>query len=133
MTTYSRSDLATRIGRDLGVIGAEETPSAADLAWLEETVSSEVAMLGVVGMPIWNGSDMEIPQEYLTPLSRRIGLAVAASFGLTDLATAELAMERAENVLAKMAAPHAGRPLTLRTDDVKRGSARFNFSSGQSY
>ena len=33
MTTYSQSDLATRVLRDLGLIGAEEVPSAADLQW----------------------------------------------------------------------------------------------------
>jgi hypothetical protein len=31
MTTYSQSDLATRVLRDLGLIGAEEVPSATDL------------------------------------------------------------------------------------------------------
>ncbi len=36
MTTYSQSDLATRVLRDLGLIGAEEVPSAADLQWSAE-------------------------------------------------------------------------------------------------
>src|SRR6185369_1157219 len=97
MTIYSQSDLATRVLRDLGLIGAEEVPSAADLQWSVETVGSEVALLGSIGLPIWNGSDLSVPLEYLAPLSRRVGLAVAPSFGLIDTASAQIAMrERSE-------------------------------------
>src|SRR5712671_754110 len=99
MPTYSQSDLATRVLRDLGLIGAEEVPSAADLQWSAETVGSEVALLGSIGLPIWNGSDLSVPLEYLAPLSRRIGLAVAPSFGLLDTASAQLAMREAERYL----------------------------------
>jgi hypothetical protein len=113
MTTYSQSDLATRVLRDLGLIGAEEVPSAADLQWSEETVGSEVALLGSIGLPIWNGSDLSVPLEYLAPLSRRIGLAVAPSFGLLDTASALLAMREAERTLTVMANPRGGNPLPL--------------------
>jgi hypothetical protein len=38
MTTYIQSDLATRVLRDLGLISAEEVPSAADqLLWRRAT------------------------------------------------------------------------------------------------
>jgi hypothetical protein len=131
MTTYSQPDLATRVLKDLGLVGADETPSADDLAWATETVSSEVAMLSAIGIPIWNGSDMVVPNEYLTVLSRRIGLAVAPSFGLTDLATAQLAMREAERYLTIMAAPRSASPLSLRTDDATRGSSGFNFMTGR--
>jgi hypothetical protein len=133
MTTYSQSDLATRMLKDLGLVGAEETPSAPDLEWAQETVGSEIAMLGTIGMPIWNGSDMAVPQEYLTPLSRRCGLAVAPSFGLMDAATAQLAMREAERYLTVMANPRAGKPLPLITNDAKprRYNYGFNFSTGQ--
>lgn len=132
MTTFSQSDLATRVLRDLGLIGAEETPSAADLEWAEETVSSEVAMLASIGLPIWNGSDMSVPLEYLAPLSRRIGLAVAPSFGLMDQASAMLAMREAERYLTVMAAPRGAAPRTLRANDATgyRNSA-FNFTTGR--
>lgn len=130
MTTYSRSDLATRVLRDLGLIGAEETPSAADLLWAEETVSAEIAMLGEIGLPIWNGSDMSVPIQYLTPLSRRIGLAVAPSFGLTDPAVAMQEMREAERNLTIMASPRLGSPIGLRTDDATRYRRTFDFSTG---
>lgn len=96
MTTYTTSELATRVLKDLGLVGAEETPSAVDLAWAVETVQSEVMMLSAKGIPIWNGSEVEVPQEYLTLLSRRIGLAVGPSFGLMSQAEAEAAMKMAE-------------------------------------
>lgn len=131
MTTYSQSDLATRMLKDLGLIASEEVPSAPDLEWAQETVGSEVAMLAVIGLPIWNGSDMAVPQEYLTPLSRRCGLAVAPSFGLMDIATATLAMREAERYLTVMANPRAGSPLTLITNDAKPRRSGFNFSTGQ--
>lgn len=131
MTTYSRSDLATRVGKDLGLLGAEETPSAADLEWLEETVSGEVAMLATIGLPIWNGSDMAVPLEYLTPLSRRIGLAVAPSYGLMDPAKALVAMGEAERYLTVMAAPRGSHPQTMRSNDATgRRVSVFNYSTG---
>jgi hypothetical protein len=82
MTTYSQSDLATRILKDLGLVAAEETPSASDLEWAQETVSSVTAQLAAEGIEIWNGSDQSLPLEYLVPLSKRIGLDIAVSFGL---------------------------------------------------
>ena len=131
MTTYSRSDLATRVLRDLGLIASDEDPSPDDLAWAEVTVSFEVGLLNNIGLPIWNGSEMAVPESYLTTLSRRIGLAVAPSFGLMDMATAQLAMREAERYLTIMAAPRGAHPLTLRADDAKRGDAPFNFTTGR--
>lgn len=133
MTTYSQSDLATRMLKDLGLLGAEEVPSAPDLQWAQETVGSEVAMLGSIGLPIWNGSDMSVPLEYLAPLSRRIGLAVAPSFGLMDPASAQMAMREAERYLTVMASPRLGNPLPLVSNDAmpRRRAGQFNFASGQ--
>src|ERR1051326_497501 len=101
MTIYSQSDLATRVLRDLGLIGAEEVPSAADLQWSVETVGSEVALLGSSGLPSVTAPapDRRGPLDSLAPLSRRIGLAVAASFGLIATASAQLAMREAERYL----------------------------------
>lgn len=103
MTTFTLSQLATRVLKDLGLVGAEETPSSADLAWSEQTCSSEIELLEAKGIGIWNGSVEEIPNEYLTTISRRICLAVAPSFGLSDVATATsgiIALEKDLRVLA---------------------------------
>lgn len=96
MTTFTTAQLATRVLKDLGLIAAEETPSAADLDWATETVLAEVMFLAAKKIPIWNGSEISIPQEYLTPLSRRIGLAIAPSFGLVSMDSAALAVRAAE-------------------------------------
>lgn len=129
MTTYSKADLATRVLKDLGLVGADETPSAADQEFAEETVSAEVQLLADIGLPVWNGSEMAVPESYLTVLSRRIGLAIAPSYGLTDLATAQLAMREAERYLTVMAAPRGARPRLL-TATVSRASA-FNYTTGR--
>lgn len=99
MTTYTNAQLATRVLRDLGLYGAEEEPSAADQAWAEETVTAEILLMSRKDIPIWNGGTDSIPNEYLTLLSRRIGLAVAPSFGLVDLATASAQMTALEKDL----------------------------------
>lgn len=99
MTTYSKSDLATRVLRDLGLIDAGATPSASDLAWAEEAVSAVVSTLNAKGIPVWNGSDESVPEEYLVPLSTRIGLAVGPSFGLFTIAEAASAIESVEREL----------------------------------
>lgn len=104
MTTFSQSDLATRVLRDLGLVASEETPSAPDLTDAQEIIGSEAAMLLAKGIPIWNGSDQSVPLEYLSLLSRRIGLAVAPSYGLMDAANATLAMAAVERDLKIMAA-----------------------------
>lgn len=102
MTTYSRSDLATRVLKDLGLVYAEEIPSASDLAWAEETVSSVTAQLATEGIVIWNGSDQSVPVEYLVPLSKRIGLDVGPSFGLFSIAEAETAKPIANATLRRI-------------------------------
>ena len=99
MTVYTATQLATRVLKDLGLVGADETPSATDLAWSAQTCEAEIGLLAAKSIPIWNSGDDLIPHEYLTTLSRRIGLAVAPSFGLTDIATATLAMRAAEEDL----------------------------------
>jgi hypothetical protein len=99
MTTYTSAEFATRVLRDLGLVGAEETPSAADLDFATETAASEVQMLAAKGIQVWNGSETSVPVEYLTLLSRRVGLALASAFGLTDPASATQAMELTERDL----------------------------------
>lgn len=130
-TTYTLADLGTRVLKDLGLVGAEETPSGADTVWAQETCTTEIAMLSALGLPIWNGSDAVIPAEYFTPLSRRIGMAVAPSFGLVDPASALIAMREAERYLTVMANPRGGNPQAMRADDAKTTRAgRFDFTSG---
>jgi len=101
---FSLQELAARVLKDLGLLGAEETPSSADLAWAMETCSSEIDLLAAKRINIWNGSEDSIPNEYLTTLSRRIGLAVAPSFGQTDIASANAQIVALEKDLRKLSA-----------------------------
>lgn len=102
MTTYSRSDLATRVLKDLGITDARETPEADDLDWAEETVAAVTAQLATEGVVIWNGSDEALPLEYLVALSKRICLDVGPSFGLFTVAEAETAKPILNDTLRKM-------------------------------
>jgi len=102
MPSYTRAQLATRVLKDLGLVASEETPSAIDQSWAEETCQAELGLLAAKGIPLWNGGDNEIPHEYLTLLSRRICLAQAPSFGLSDVATATIAMQSAEADLRRL-------------------------------
>lgn len=104
MTTYTQTDLAIRLLRDLGLIAAEETPSAADLVWAKETIEAEITALSAENVRLWGGSYASIPGEYFTPLSARIGLAIAPSFGLASVAEAEIAKEAANRRLRKISA-----------------------------
>jgi len=130
MTTYSETDFATRVLRDLGLVGADETPSASDLAWARETAASEIAMLSAVNLPIWNGSEMAVPIEYLTTLSRRVGLAVEPSFGRSTIADAQMAMREAERYLTLMANPRSLSPKTLLTGEATGRGGIYNYTNG---
>lgn len=131
MTTFSQTDLATRILRDLGLVEAEETPSDADIAHTLETIQSEFASMGVRGVPVLNGSDESIPLEYLTALSRRIGLAVAPAFGLITIADATNAIPAAEDVLTDISAARP-EPLTLITPEIGAQGRRAGTFSWES-
>lgn len=102
MTTFTKADLATRILRDAGLIGAEEVPSAIDLLFAEETLSSEIDLMAATGIRIWDGDEESVPNSYLTALSRRIVLAMSPAFGLASAADVELAIERVERTLRKI-------------------------------
>jgi len=116
--------------RDLGLVDANAVPDAADIGFAEETVASEVAFMASDGIRIWNGSDQSVPLEYLTALSRRIGLAVAPAFGLITIADAELAIPLANEGLRRLSVQRPI-PLTLVTPRItgRRGGG-FNFTSG---
>lgn len=101
MTTYSQNDLATRVLRDLGVVAVDETPTDDDLSDAKEIIGSEIAAMSTRGIQIWNGSEYSVPMEYLSPLSRRLGLSVAPAFGM-PLDQAVLAIEAAERYLRQM-------------------------------
>lgn len=114
MTTYTKADLAIRILRDAGLVGADETPSAIDLLFAEETLSSEIDLMAMKGIKIWDGSDISIPSSYLTTLSRRIVMAIGPAFGLVSAAEATVALPVVERDLRTLSAvPSSSDPLRI--------------------
>lgn len=102
MTTYTQEQLATRVLKDLGVCGVDETPTADELADAVEVIGSEVTQMAARNIPIWNGSELSIPQEYLSALSRRLGLSVGPSYGLFSQAQATAAIIPSEQLLRQL-------------------------------
>lgn len=102
MTSYSSADLVDRVLKDLGLIAAEESASNEDYAFVLQTIQSEAASMAVRGVPMMNGSDESIPLEYLTAISRRIGLAVGPGYGLFSSADAVVAIPQAEEIITEL-------------------------------
>jgi hypothetical protein len=102
MTTHTKSQLATRILRDLGLLGADETASSADLDWAEETIDATMAALQRRGIRLWDASADVIPEDYLVLLSHRIGLDVGPGFGLMSIADAAAAKSVVERDLREL-------------------------------
>ena len=88
---YTLNELGTRALRDLGLLGAEETPTSADLSFATETASSVIDTLAAKGIGIWNGAETSVPNEYLSVLSARIGLDLGPAFGVGDIVSAAAA------------------------------------------
>lgn len=107
MTTYSQSDLATRVLKDLGLVAPDETPASAILNDAIEVINSEIDNMAIRGMAIPNGSETAVPRAYLSALSRRLGLAVGPAFGLFSMMEAAVGIEPAERLLRQLTAQPA--------------------------
>lgn len=107
MTTYSRTDLATRALRKANLIGAEETPSAADLEFAAEGIASDTAALAVEGITMDNGSDQAVPLEHLEPRATYHAVTLKADFGLMGDVEAESARVAMRQRLHRLAAKQA--------------------------
>lgn len=130
MTNYTDEEFGTYSLRTAGLLGAEETASAADLEWVMSQNESEIMMLANINLPIWNGSNLSVPVEFRNPLARRCALAWLPSYGLIDLASATMAMREAERYLTMMAAPRL-KPLALNANDSGAGRRPlFNYTTG---
>ena len=91
MTTYSSTDLATRALRKANLIGAEETPGAADLEFAIEGIASDTAALAIEGIKIENGSDDSVPLEHLEPRASYHSITLKLDFGMISDLQAEQA------------------------------------------
>ena len=117
MTTYTETDLITEAYRAPGLIGIEETPSAAEVADAQVSNSSVIATMNTIGIPIWNGSVIDIPEEYFIELAMRLSLPLQFKNGMIDHATYLSLVDASEARLTVMAAPRGSSPLIAPTNE----------------
>lgn len=131
MTTYSESDLATETLRTPGLLGAEETPSAADFVDTEQSNRSVIATMASLGLPIWNGSAIAVPEEYFVELAVRCSLPIQMKNGLIDAQTYLGLIDESERRLTVMAAPKGAYPSTVRTNESTGRYRGYDWRTGQ--
>lgn len=107
MPVYSQTDLATRVLRYLNLVDVTEAPDADILADTIETMTSDLASMAVRDMPIWNGSVMAVPLQYLTPLSIRLSIPISSSYGMINPRDVPEACLMAERVLHELSSSPA--------------------------
>lgn len=81
MTTFTKSDLASRALRQPGLYGPDETVSGADQEDAETVCESLVETLAEMGVSIPNGSVDLVPGGWFIPLAQFMGLYLLQSFG----------------------------------------------------
>lgn len=81
MTTFSKSDLASKALRQPGLYGPDESISGADQADAEEMAEALVDTLAEMNIFIPNGSVEVVPASWYVPLASYIGLYLLQSFG----------------------------------------------------
>jgi hypothetical protein len=104
VTTYTQSDLATRALRKAGLVGSEETPSAADLSFAEDGIASDTAALALENIFIINGSDQSVPLEHLEPRARYHAVTFKEDYGMIPPDQAAAARQVEKMTLHKLSA-----------------------------
>jgi hypothetical protein len=82
MTTYTETEFATETLRAPGLLGMEETLAAAEYDDVTRSNRSVVGILAAIGLPIWNGSEISVPEEYFVELAMRCSLPLQFKYGL---------------------------------------------------
>lgn len=81
MTTYSKSDLASKALRLPNLYGPDESISGADQEDAEAMAEALVETLNEMNIFIPNGSVNSVPASWYIPLANYIGLYLLPSFG----------------------------------------------------
>lgn len=130
MTTYTEVDLATETLRSPGLLGIEETLAAAEYDDVIRSNRSVIATMGNIGLPIWNGSVISVPEEYFVELAMRCSVPLQFKYGLVTHAEMLAMVEASEARLTVMAAPRGAIPLLSQSNDSTRGGRTFNWQAG---
>ena len=130
MTTYTETELATETLRSPGLIGIEETLSAAEYVDVTRSNRSVILALNTIGIPVWNGSVIEVPEEYFIELALRCSLPIQFKNGqITHVEMLSL-IEASEARLVTMAAPRGSSPLIASSNESTGNRYRFNWATG---
>ncbi len=128
--TYTETDLATETLRSPGLIGIEDTLSAAEYDDVTRSNASIVRMLGVIGLPVWNGSEIDVPEEYFVELALRCSLPQQFKNGLISHADMLSLIDASEARLTTMAAPRGAMPLLAKSNESTGGRGGYNWQTG---
>src|ERR1044072_3088534 len=102
MTTYTEVELATETMHVPGLLGIEETLSAAEYEDVIRSNASAIAAMNSICVSIWNGSVIDVPEEYFLELAVRCSLPVQLKNGLIDHQTYLALVEASERRLTVM-------------------------------
>ena len=130
MTTYSETDLATETLKSAGVVEIDGVLTAAEFADATRSNASVVGMLGKIGLPIWNGSELAVPEEYFIELALRCSLPIQFKNGLITHAEMLGLIEASETRLTVMAAPRGAMPLLASTNESTGRRGYYNWQTG---
>ncbi len=132
MTTYSESDLATETMRSTGLTGINETLTAEEYTDVVQSNRSVIAMLNVVGIPVWNGSEIAVPEEYFVELAMRCSLPIQLKNGQISMQQYLGMIDECERRLTLMTAPRGATPLISPSNESssRRRYGGFNWSTG---
>lgn len=100
--TFTRAQLGTRLLKYPGIIGIDETPSAAEQEEAEEVVETGIATLNGLGINLWNSTDNSITHEYLIPLIEWLAPILLCANGQIDWNTKIQFQNVAEAKLRKL-------------------------------
>jgi len=128
MTTFSDSDLATETMRACGLTSIEEPLNAVEFVDTLQSNNSVIQMLSQIGIPVWNGSEIEIPEPYFIELAQRCSLPIQFKNGLIDHRTMLTLIEASEARLVVMAAPRGAMPL-LATSNESTGQRWWPYTA----
>ncbi|MBK8467831.1 MAG: hypothetical protein IPL32_18625 [Chloracidobacterium sp.] len=83
-TTRTRTQFATAVLRHLGLVDAQASAPAADVAYVNERYEAILAEMDDQSMAFWE--DDAIPAVIYEPLLQFVGLSVGTAFGVPSLA-----------------------------------------------
>jgi hypothetical protein len=132
MTTYSESDLANQTLLTTGLIETNGTLSAEDYTAATTSNRSVINMLNALGIPVWNGSEISVPEEYFVELAMRCSLPFQLRWGQINMQQYLGMVDECERRLTLLAAPRGATPLLSATNESsqRRRAGVYSWSIG---